>query len=722
MQKSIRRLSVFSFVLVLALVLAGCGPKLIETFSFKESSYELTEGDEVKVELNLDEIVDQTLIVYASANSKVATFVDGTLKAVKAGETTISISYKDENNDLTVSIPVKVKLTAEEQAKVDAAKAYDAKVEALSSYTSKDVEALKALVDELETLDLGVLNYVTKGDQAIEMYDKARALVIDEMIDAIPDTVAVTDEKVIEEARAAYQAAENNVRKHVSKLEELQAKEDALAKAIYDATPDSVTLKYETESYTTINGNLVITAKTAKEDPNTVLVWTSSDPTVATVVDGVVTGVKPGTALITATIQGSDVKMTLGITVIDNNLSEALQFVLDSHNSYSFYKRRLPIGSGTPNYYYDVLGSVNNILFKEIDIKDEYLAQGNADSEKYLRADYNANVEFVTVHYTANFQAGAKPNANYMSSDHGGSGVSIHYVTGNDGVYHCLDDQLYGAWHAGDSNSRYYSNSEEYDSSGKYKLFSWIPTGVKYDGTDLLDVVFTASDDFYYEINGQKTTIKLPETYNYKDRKTNHTFNADGTVSSVEGFRSPFVNVDVESFFNDQSFPIKVENGEYYMGSTWWSYGQVYEGRICSAGGNINSIGIESCVDKGSNLWYTWQLTAQLVAQLMEENNLGIERVKGHHFFDGKDCPQPMLENDLQVWWEFLELIETEYEKRTKFADYEFTLVAENSTYVHKHGYVKKLAAEAQSVGYTVTVTKDGQSEQITLYTWIPAK
>jgi N-acetylmuramoyl-L-alanine amidase CwlA len=554
------------------------------------------------------------------------------------------------------------------------------------------------------------------------MYNKARALVIDEMIDAIPEVVEVSHEKQIKAAREAYKNAEANVRKHVSKLEVLKAKEDALAKAIYDATPDAVKLQYLEESYTKINGNLIITADTAKRDPNTVLVWQSSDPSVATVVDGVVTGLQAGNAIITATIEGSDCSMSLGITVLPENISEALQFVIDSHNSTAFTKRRLGIGSGTPNYYYDVMGSVSQILWKDLEINDEFLSVGNASGTYYTRADYKANVEFVTVHYTANFTAGARANANYMAG--AGSDVSIHYVTGNDGVFHCLDDKLYGAWHAGDSGSRYNSNSPESVTLNgtTYQTFTWLPTGVKYDGTDLLDVVFTASDDFYYEINGKKTTIKLPKTYDAKSRTTNHIYNSDGTVSSAPGYAYPFTNKPVEEFFNNQDFAIKVVDGEYYMGPTWWSYGQVYEGRICAMGGNINSIGIESCVDKGSNLWLTWQETAKLVAKLLLDNNLGIERVKGHHFFDGKDCPQPLLENDQQIWKIFLDMVETEYERMTKFEDYEFTFKAENSTYVHKYGLIKKWGAQAQSTGYTVTVSNGVTTETITLYTWIPAK
>ena len=729
MQKSIKLFLLMIAIVTVGCFLTSCGgdetpeePKVpvITTFEFKEASYEIELEERITVDLNLEEAVDKTKIVYTSANPKIATFVSGVLKGVAVGETTISIAYKDEANDLTKTINVKVTLTEEEQANYDAALAYDAKVEALSNFTSGDVEKLKALVDELDVLSMDVLKYVTKGDVAIEMYNKARALVIDELIAAIPEVVEVSHESQIKAAREAYKQADTNVRKHVSKLEELKTKEDALAQAIYDATPDAVKLTYETESYMKINDNLVILADTAKKDPNTVLVWASSNPAVATVVDGVVTGLKSGTSYISATIQGTEYTMSLGITVLPETISEGLQFILDSHNSTTFTKRRLGIGSGNPAYLYDVMGSVSNFLFEDLTIDEQFLSVGNASGEYYTRADYMASVEFVTVHYTANFTSGAKANANYMANK--GSGVSIHYVTGNDGIFHCLDDQLYGAWHAGDSNSRYYSNSKLYDPSGDYQIFEWIPTGVKYDGSELLDIEWTASDDFYYEINGKKTTVKLPETYNYKERNTNHIYNADGTISSAPGFRDIFENRTPESFFNAQDFAVKVENGEYYMGPTWWSYGQVWEGRICAMGGNINSIGIESCVDKGSNLWYTWQATAKLVAKLLFENGLGIERVKGHHFFDGKDCPQPLLENDMQIWDEFIEMIETEYDRITKYRDYKFTFAAENSTYVHRLGYVKKWGGTAQSVGYTVTVQNGFETETITLYSWIPAK
>ena len=152
------------------------------------------------------------------------------------------------------------------------------------------------------------------------------------------------------------------------------------------------------------------------------------------------------------------------------------------------------------------------------------------------------------------------------------------------------------------------------------------------------------------------------------------------------------------------------------MGKTWWCYTQVSEGRICSNGGNYNSIGIESCVNKGSDLWYTWQKTAQLVAQLMQKFNLSIERVKGHHFYTAKDCPQPMLENDLEIWYEFVELVKAEYELLTKFNDYNITVESNNPEIVNNRGRVIKRPYMTTSVSYTVTIEKDGNVQTITLY------
>ena len=715
MQKYIKKFGLLLVCIVFSLIaLVGCGedtpegPAVIDVFEFKQESYEILLGETANVELNIDEAADKTIIEYSSEDPSIATFAKGILKGVAVGETNISISYVNETNNLKKSVKVIVKLSEAEQAYYDAAKAWDNKVIALENYTVEDIPALKALVDELNSMELAVLNYVTKGDLIIEMYDKARALVIINMINDLPETVTVDDEAVIKAAREAYKNADASVRKHVDNTDKLSQKESDLAKAIDAAIPDGVSIYYEGESYTTVNGNIVLTATTVKKKEDSVIVWTSSDPSVASVVDGVVTGHKAGTAIITATIEGTETSNTAGVTIIDGELSEGLQFILEHHNSTVYTRNNLPVGAGTPEYWYDVRGSVNDILFKEYKVRDTYLAKGNADTDTYGEM---SSVEFITVHYTGNMSKGADAAANAAYFVENNS-VSIHYTTGNDGIYHCMDDNK-GAYHAGDGASK--------DQVGS---FDWLSTGVKVpkDVTahDLLNVEVTVSDDCYYVINGQKTKIKLPATYVYKGRASNHTYNDKGQVVNAE---TGSVR-DAETYFNKMGFRFIVEGGEYKMAKTWWCYTQVYEGRICSVGGNRNSIGIESCVNEGSNLWYTWQITAQLVAHLMQENDLDINRVVGHHFYTAKDCPQPMLDNDMEIWYEFRDLIEAEYEKLTEYNDYKFELSTNSSSYLSMYGYAKynrRKEITNVCVDYTVTVTNpDGTTENITLYSMVP--
>lgn len=474
-------------------------------------------------------------------------------------------------------------------------------------------------------------------------------------------------------------------------------------------SPDHFEIAYETESYVAIDGTVNLLAEYIKRDGSKeALTWTAQTPEIATVdANGKVTGINAGVATIrVAVASNAEVYQDFIVTVLEAEISEAVQHAIDAHESNVFTRYDLGIGAGSaPAYYADIFGSISKILYNQpLVIDEQYKAAGDATGNYYV----NEGIEFVTVHYTGNMAPGstAKANANYFVQ--ATSGVSIHYVTGNDGVYSCLSHDK-GAWHAGDSGA--------YNTVGAFK---WMATGVKYDDCDLLEVEFTASDDFFYEINGKKTTIPLPKTYNHKERNTDHIYNADGTISAQPDYNNwgqTFANRTPESFFNDQDFPITVKDGEYYMGTTWWSYGQVYEGRICGSGGNRNSIGIESAVNPESDLWLTWQMTAQLVAKLCVDYNLGLERIKGHHFFDGKDCPQPLLENDLEIWWEFIELVRYEKALLTTLKDAAFKLTVDEdcASFVGENGRIESQPEFAKVIEYTVEVTVGDKVETITL-------
>ncbi len=201
----------------------------------------------------------------------------------------------------------------------------------------------------------------------------------------------------------------------------------------------------------------------------------------------------------------------------------------------------------------------------------------------------------------------------------------------------------------------------------------------------------TITKNATFAINGRDTGVKVPVETKY----------GRGYVTDSK-------------WLNDQGIGVNVKDGMYQIGTSWWCYTQVGEGRICSNGGNRNSIGIESAVNKGSDLWYTWQITAQLVADIMQRQGLDITRVKGHHFFSAKDCPQPMLENDMEIWWEFIELVKCEYEKISTCQGYEFFFECDDEL-VNEHGRVTGQSNHSQIVTYTVTIDKDGEQQTITL-------
>ena len=463
---------------------------------------------------------------------------------------------------------------------------------------------------------------------------------------------------------------------------------------------DYIDGSYEDESYALIDETLQLNAVLVKKDGTTSQVkWSSATPDIASVDEnGLVTALNAGTAKIIAKDpNNSNVKLEFVIVVLSELPEDILAFALESNESNIFTRYDLNIGS---TYNKDILGSVSKLLGSKLVKNNQYYEASNQSAATYGTM---SSIEFITVHYTGNMAAGAdaKANASYFATN---GSTSIHYTTGNDGVYYCMDESK-GAWHAGDSAAL--------NQVGEFK---WMKTGVKVGANDPLYPNFTISTDFYYEINGQKTSVKMPNPWNYSSRGTDHILNADGTISSNSNYASTgFTGRTPESFINDLGLPFTIKDGEYYMGTTWWCYTQVYEGRICSTGGNRNSIGIESCVNEGSDLWWTWQKTAQLVADIMVRQNLDITRVRGHHFFTAKNCPQPMLENDQEIWYEFLELVEAEYELLTKYAGYEVSIVSNNPDIVDNDGRVVKQPAETTCVTYTITFTKGTETKSITL-------
>ena len=133
--------------------------------------------------------------------------------------------------------------------------------------------------------------------------------------------------------------------------------------------------------------------------------------------------------------------------------------------------------------------------------------------------------------------------------------------------------------------------------------------------------------------------LKKPKT-NVKQTVTR----ADGTYPTTANLPHTGVNQKIG------------ENGNYFIANVYWN--NTYK-VLSNRGGNLNSIGIETCVNYGTDLHLTWATTAKLIGtRLLPLNALTPYAVKQHNTFDGKNCPQVLLAGN--YWAEFMKMIEAE--------------------------------------------------------------
>lgn len=98
----------------------------------------------------------------------------------------------------------------------------------------------------------------------------------------------------------------------------------------------------------------------------------------------------------------------------------------------------------------------------------------------------------------------------------------------------------------------------------------------------------------------------------------------------------------------------------YHAGDGLREYGNVYFNKTYNynaiTGGNYNGIGIETCVNNGSDYIKTLKNTAWLISELNDKYNIGIENIKKHMDFSGKQCPYVIIRYNL--WNELIKYVE----------------------------------------------------------------
>ena len=430
----------------------------------------------------------------------------------------------------------------------------------------------------------------------------------------------------------------------------------------------------EFENYSwVVKGQNIQLLTTYVESTLNQLAWKSENPEIATVTSsGTVTGVSEGVATIVVyDSQNEEISFEFYVTVFEEDPTGLLQLLVDSNNANIFTKDNLIIGienqSPAP-YYADIVSSVSKLLFEDYVVHKDYYLDSPSKTTT-LNGDGKGGIDFITVHYAADMPysstASLTGGKNLASYNQTASGASWNYSVGNDGVWYC-QNTAWGSWHAGSS-----------------KKMTWTKTNIQYKDGDPEFAKVTLGSDNYFYINGQKTNV----------------------ANTTEGTK-----------LNGYGLACEVRDGYYYLGGAYYNSSYGY---ISSTGGNNNSVGMETSVREGSDLWLTWQYTAQLCAQLLIEFELPLTRLVGHHFFSGKWCPQPMVENDLEIWWEFVELVRQE---KTLFEKYNGAKLSFNSDskYLDDNGRITSQPTYSQCVTYTVEYTFNGETKSVTLSSIVP--
>ena len=222
---------------------------------------------------------------------------------------------------------------------------------------------------------------------------------------------------------------------------------------------------------------------------------------------------------------------------------------------------------------------------------------------------------------------------------------------------------------------------------------TWTDTGVK--ATSDEDAKITISSDNYWVVNDIKTNVKQTVT------------RADGTYPTTANLPHTGVNQKIG------------ENGNYFIANVYWN--NTYK-VLSNRGGNLNSIGIETCVNYGTDLHLTWATTAKLIGtRLLPLNALTPYAVKQHNTFSGKDCPMAMRHANL--WEYFMELVWAEYTLYTEFKDFTFKFTSNNPDIIGESGQIIKFPEVETEVTYSIQVTKkDGTYDKtFTFKSVVPA-
>ncbi|MFA7127480.1 MAG: N-acetylmuramoyl-L-alanine amidase [Bacilli bacterium] len=147
-------------------------------------------------------------------------------------------------------------------------------------------------------------------------------------------------------------------------------------------------------------------------------------------------------------------------------------------------------------------------------------------------------------------------------------------------------------------------------------------------------------------------------------------------------------------------------DGRQEYGATYFHEGnQVH----CIGGGNKTGIGIESCINPGNDYFLTVMRLARVTAQLLNEYDLGLDRIKQHYDFSGKNCPNVIRATN-GLWDSFLQATAVEYALLAVSKQTQASWKIDPQGIILPNGVVKTVLQD-RMVHLELTLTIDGKSQ-----------
>ena len=212
----------------------------------------------------------------------------------------------------------------------------------------------------------------------------------------------------------------------------------------------------------------------------------------------------------------------------------------------------------------------------------------------------------------------------------------------------------------------------------KYVLVSWTGSSYGYVPFITNNRIAITEDILPYTYGKQRTGIVKTSTEYIVCHDTGNASNG----ANAEMHRRYITNLNNSSDSTSISWHFTIDETQciqhlplnevaWHAGDGSRAYGTTYHNDTYNAdshgGGNMNGIGIESCIHNGTDYTHTMLRYAKLVAGLCVDFHLGTDRVHQHNYFSGKDCPWVMRNNNR--WDEFMFLIKLEYYAMTALKD-----------------------------------------------------